>query len=826
MAVDHSRADPSVAPKQALIVPDALTTINSVPTRRPPVGSKPMLLALQRSAGNAAVARLAATRSGSGVQRWTNPIATLKDDPKLIQDGLAGDVEAIKHIEHYDSAIDAAKIGLIKVLLDNGGVWGRNATALVKLWDAFGPRLPKAAGENIALWKRSVEAETSLRNLAPVKDLPGKFIGDVVATAQKYLTENEKTVNQEVTSLGGDKDDKPKGDADVATRVKMADLQEGAKKLTQAREAMKGLEMLPVGVEITGEGGVDERSPLSFQQVHLEGGPPGPESNGGKKTYNVPLFQETMTKYALAQAVVNGLMKKYPALMGLEGGGADPGASATLATAEPDAARANVLAGLHRVREHIADTRGRLGGDLPYELQPIHQQLLGGKVKTSNDWTNPFAKSIGEATVKAYEDSQFWVELGLTTLAAAAFVVAEIATGGMATFFVGFAVGVGMGQAAQKWQKAKELSDAAQASLDPDAQLVSSGQAEAAGFDALLSTVFAFIDLKMAASTFSKIGKLAELAKVGEMTAANAKPLIEKAIADYGVEAVAKSSNKTAAELLELVGKDSPAASRLRTLAEAPRVPKALESATELGAAAKKAASTRGMGALWTLMTRGQRAAKLLEIVNERLVASGKPALKGFTFLKGTGAHFDMVTWKLAISEAMLTAWIHTEEEFAKLIETAYHEARHCEQWFDAARYRAATLMPGENAGTLAKSMHIPQDVADAAVKNPAKFGTPEFNEGHKWYEAVYGAGRANREKVLADLKTWGEKLAADRADLAKLRKAGASAADISTAEGKLAATEASEKAAYQAYRALPEEVDAWKVGEDAATAFRKEAAK
>ena len=78
---------------------------------------------------------------------------------------------------------------------------------------------------------------------------------------------------------------------------------------------------------------------------------------------------------------------------------------------------------------------------------------------------------------------------------------------------------------------------------------------------------------------------------------------------------------------------------------------------------------------------------------------------------------------------------------------------------------------------------------------------------------------RQSRKSACA-FKSWGEKLAAGRAEVAKLKKAGASAADISTAEGKLAATEASEKGASQAYRALPEEVDAWKVGEDAAAAF------
>jgi hypothetical protein len=821
-----TRAHPAPRPAALRAVPTdepaSVDRLNAAPVS-PAAASIP---ADQSSGGPSASAELSLSSVGGAVvQRdgWTNPIATLKDDATLIEDGLKGDVEAIKHISHYDSAIDAAKLKLIKILLDNGGVWGRNAYALEGLWGAFGDRLPTIAGANIDLWKQSVTADKDLRNIPAVKTVPTAFITDVANTARKYLKDNEETVNKEVGQLGGDEKDEAKGEGTPETRTKVADLQEGAKRLTRAREAMLGLEMLQVGTEITGEGGVDETTPLTFKQVFMEGGPPAPETNGGKKKYDIERFTEIMPNYAMAQAAVNGLLTKYPALVGLEGGGADPQAAAALSTSDPDAARATVLAALHRTREHITDTRDRLGGDLPYELHPIHDELLSGKLKTTTDWTNPFNKAIAQATVQAYDDHQFWVDLGLSTLAAAAFVVAEIATGGMATFFVGFAVGIGVGQAAEKWQKAQALSNAAQASLDPNAQLVASGQAEAAGVDALLSTVFAFIDIKMAAGALAKIGKLAELAKIGGMTVENAKPLIEKAIAEYGVEATAKSTGKTAAELLEIVGKDSPAASRLRTVAEAARVAPALEKPTELGAVAAKAAKTKGMGLLWTVMTREMRAAKLIEIVNERLAAAKIPLVKGFKWSGTAGAFFDFEDWKIALNEAVLKAWVHSDADFAKLIETAYHEARHSEQWFEMARYRAATMQPYENPATLAKQMSIPQDIFDAAAKQPMVFGSAEFQRASDLFKGIYSvAGKAARNKVLDDLKEWTARLAADEAAAVSLKKSGASAADIAKAQAKAAATRVDYDAAYAAYKALPEEVDAWKVGEDAAAAFLK----
>lgn len=779
------------------------------------------VLALQREVGNAAVAAnlAAAPTRVPTVQTWTNPLLSLKDDPQLISDGLAGDIEAIKHISHYDSAIDAAKFGLIKVLVEYGSVWGRNATALEALWGAFGTRLPDVAGSNLDLWKRSVAADKELRNLAAVKSLPDRFIADVTATARGYLTDNEKTVNDEVASLGGNAEDQVAGPATADIRAKSADLLDGAQKLTHAREAMIGLDQIPVGSAITGEGGVDEARPLTFKEVFEQGGPPGAEANGGKLTYDVPGFGEIMAKYALAQAATNGLLKKYPALVGLEGGGGDAGAAATLATSDPEQARASVLAALHRVREHIGETREKLTGELPYELGPIHAQLFAGQRKGATDWTAPFPKSIAEATVESYKEHQFWVELGLTTLAAAAFVVAEIATGGMATFFAGFAVGIGVGQAAAKWEKAQALSNAAQASLDPDAQLVASGQAEAAGFDALLATVFAFIDIKMGAGVLSKVAGMAELAKIGELAIDRAVPLIEKAVAEHGVEATVKQTGKTPVELLEMVGKDSPAAPRLRTAVEAPRLPAALEAPAELGAAAQKAAQTRGMGLVWFLMTRQQRALELVEIVNERLAAGGLAPLKGHLWSGSKAAFFDFRTWKIQLSEAALKDFVHTDVDFARLIETAYHEARHCEQWFGMARYRAATLMPGETAGTIARELSIPLDVALDAVKKPVRFGTPEFNQTGAWYRAVYGAGHAGREAVLDTLRRTTTALDAAKAHTAALSRA--PTAQLQAAQAAEAAAEAQAQAAYQAYRALPEEVDAWKVGEDAAHAYR-----
>src|SRR6476660_9590367 len=77
------------------------------------------LLALQRTAGNAAVTRM--------LQRWTAPVATLKSDEELIDAAINdGDVTAIKEIRDYLKATDAQRLRMIELLVMQGWVGGRD----------------------------------------------------------------------------------------------------------------------------------------------------------------------------------------------------------------------------------------------------------------------------------------------------------------------------------------------------------------------------------------------------------------------------------------------------------------------------------------------------------------------------------------------------------------------------------------------------------------------------------------------------------------------------------------------------------------------------
>lgn len=142
----------------------------------------------------------------------------------------------------------------------------------------------------------------------------------------------------------------------------------------------------------------------------------------------------------------------------------------------------------------------------------------------------------------------------------------------------------------------------------------------------------------------------------------------------------------------------------------------------------------------------------------------------------GTLGQFDFGSWSVDMSPDVLSAAMD-DEAMGQLTNTAFHEGRHAEQWWNTAQYRAAD---GTAAGQITAELGIPQPISDAAVAHPALNGTSESAMGQSVHESVYGTGRDYRNRILAP-----------------------------TTRG-----------AFNQYRALPEEEDAWLAGDDAEQVF------
>lgn len=186
----------------------------------------------------------------------------------------------------------------------------------------------------------------------------------------------------------------------------------------------------------------------------------------------------------------------------------------------------------------------------------------------------------------------------------------------------------------------------------------------------------------------------------------------------------------------------------------------------------------------WPGLTPEQRRQRMADLVNRQLAKSGcppvgvnsNPALAGTS----TRGQFSFSTWNIDMNPDLLASNSLSTQDARTLANTLYHEARHSEQWWDAARVAAGG---GSNAAQISTSMGIPPSTASAAAASPASGTSPAAVMGRATQRSVYGAGHDHREGVFAAMRN--------------------------NPPGSPA-----RQAAYQQYRALPEEQDAWRTGD------------
>jgi hypothetical protein len=190
------------------------------------------------------------------------------------------------------------------------------------------------------------------------------------------------------------------------------------------------------------------------------------------------------------------------------------------------------------------------------------------------------------------------------------------------------------------------------------------------------------------------------------------------------------------------------------------------------------ATAMRAISKNWGAMNAAQRLAAMQAALNASL-PPGMPVLTltSTALPAATWGQLDFATWSVQINQSLLSGGALTEDQFADVTNTIYHETRHGEQWWNVAQHQAANGTP---ANTIASNMGIPQSVGTAAAANPAPSGTSQGAMGNAVQESVYGSRAGYRDGVLNDTANH-----------------------------------------YDQYRALPEEEDAWRQGDAAEQAFR-----
>jgi hypothetical protein len=130
--------------------------------------------------------------------------------------------------------------------------------------------------------------------------------------------------------------------------------------------------------------------------------------------------------------------------------------------------------------------------------------------------------------------------------------------------------------------------------------------------------------------------------------------------------------------------------------------------------------STIGVGK--TLTTKGTKATlcQIIKVIHELLNKQGIPLPKFFYKPekdKNTQGYFKRSEWSITINSTAYPDQETAIDRIPNLLETLYHETRHCEQYFRSARLMAVSYE--NNAERIANDLGIPLKVAEEAIKNP-----------------------------------------------------------------------------------------------------------
>ena len=187
----------------------------------------------------------------------------------------------------------------------------------------------------------------------------------------------------------------------------------------------------------------------------------------------------------------------------------------------------------------------------------------------SPEWSGGIEKAFIAEEVHGRELGKLLRSLGLAAVSAAGFILANLATGGLATFLlVAGAVGASGLQAKLSIDDYVAKSTAAQAKTgDPSLDIISKEQVDSALFQAVLDTALAFIDA--ASGVGAVVKKLAPGFKLVQAAEAGTKATatitlkealvsgdaaakvtaIEKSVAEVGVQGTLQASGRSAEDL-------------------------------------------------------------------------------------------------------------------------------------------------------------------------------------------------------------------------------------------------------------------------------------
>ena len=233
---------------------------------------------------------------------------------------------------------------------------------------------------------------------------------------------------------------------------------------------------------------------------------------------------------------------------------------------------------------------------------------------------------------------------------------------------------------------------------------------------------------------------------------------------------------------------------------------------------------------LWGGMPLNNRIRLIEWDVNKALKLASVPKLLSFEaeIMPGVAGKFRGALWKLSINKDFVLGPTFSDAAAAKLCNTGMHEACHADQRFLAACYYAG-LDPNISAKDVARKLHIPESIAQAAVakKFNATTDPKVAARGKEMYDAFVIKGKENQKTsddcYSAMLKMKSAETEADKAKKAlNTNPTYATYADLETKRKNLEAATLEFKRLYELYLKIPYEAEAHAVGDLAKLVFEQ----
>ncbi len=558
---------------------------------------------VQRLAGNRAAGAFVSRITDEQLAARADPPSTESDRSRYDRAIAESDVGPLKEISSWGSFSQPERIRALSMLSNQGWAGPLDEAAMERIWDSFGEGIRGVAEANFALWEGCIARGAELHSIGAVAALRRQFENDTKQRARDYMARNLTSIHREIDALGLEASAPTEAVRnDQADRL--AFVQEILGEVRRARSYLDALRRIPVGYDTLPN--YSDMPSFGPDEVVVNFDPNARPQRASTEE-GFASWDESKANWDRVQAVLTGYSSMSPAVhLAIRENRVD-----ALADASPQQARTEMATQLRQTETKISETQPKIdSGDLDWrDLQPIHGQLYAEQGR--------FYRTIGQGVIGDHEGMQTLLAIGGGLLSGALFVVAEIASGGLATAALVGGLATSAGMAARSWEQWEDLSVAARASTSPETALVSQGQADAALVAAVLDTVFAFVDgfqsytRGVALLAEGRIARAAQqrsataiLAEIGRGVApANAGEVLARGIGEVGVPEAMRLSGKNAEELLTAVGRDSAAGRQVLVYQEL-----LAREAAEGGALGAARALSRSVGDRVAMIARGQLA--------------------------------------------------------------------------------------------------------------------------------------------------------------------------------------------------------------------------